>query len=431
MMDALEKISYSLENESNLDPLVEQAGGMTAVLIGGATHGTSEFYEWRAKITQRLIAEKGFSFVAVEGDWPSCYQVNRYVRGQLSPDEGALNVLSAFNRWPTWLWANQETLDFIKWLADHNEKLPVGRRIGFYGLDIYSLWESLDTVVDYIEKNIPEAAEIARQTHRCFESHWRYTESYPWVMKTAPESCEDDAIRLLSTLGKLPPTGIVDEIEEQFNIRQNAQIVADAERYFRVMLKDDPDSWNLREEHMARTFFHLLVHYSKVSVPKGIIWAHNTHVGDSSATDIANIDRVSVGKLVRDGLPVGETFLIGFGTYQGSVIAADDWYLPMRDMILPPAIFESWEHTFHNFKQGNRLVLFSKDREAAKFFAESNGHRGIGVIFDPSSEFDNYVPVILSNRYDAFLYIDETSALHPLSVELKIKGPPDTFPSAA
>ncbi|MBE0446963.1 MAG: erythromycin esterase family protein [Actinobacteria bacterium] len=437
MMDSVEDISYPLKTESDLDPLIDQAGDKKAVLIGGATHGTSEFYRWRARITQRLIKEKGFSFVAVEGGWPSCYQVNRYVKDPPNSSRSARDVLYAFNRWPTWIWANLEVLDFIEWLTNHNKGLPGDRRVGFYGLDIYSLWESLSTAVNYLEKTtIPDAAEIARQAYWCLEPYRHDVEGYDWAVASVPEAitllpefCEDKVVRLLSSLEYFPPIGAADA-EEKFNAEQNALVAVDAERYYRIILRGDPDSWNLREEHMANTFFRLLDLYEKDIEPKGILWAHDTHVGDARATDMVDIDRVSIGQLLRDRLEVGETYLIGFGSYQGSMIAAEDWGAAAREMTLPPAIYGSWEYVFHGFNQKDRMVLFPINKEGAQFFSESRGHRSVGVIYDPSAEFGSYVPTILSDRYDAFLYIDGTSALHPLHLKPEIKGPPETFPSA-
>jgi len=432
MMNSIENISFSLETDSDLDPLIDQAGKATAVLIGAATHGTSEFYKWRARITRRLIEEKGFSFVAVEGDWPNCYQVNRYVKNAPDSSKSALDALYAFNRWPTWLWANFEVLEFVEWLANHNKGLAYNKRVGFYGLDVYSLWESLSAAVRFLEDSVPDAAHIARQVYRCFEPYRHYTKENVLKTISLPESCEEEVIKLLSTLQHLPPVGNSSAAEERFNAEQNALIVADAERYYRVMLRGDPDSWNLREQHMANTFLRLLDFYESFTEgPKGIIWAHNTHVGDARATDMADIDRVSIGQLSRDMLTLGETFLVGFGSYQGSVTASDDWGAPMREMTLPPAIHESWERVLHELDQKDRIVIFSKDKEEAGFFSKSMEHRAVGAVYDPNAEFGNYVPTILSDRYDAFVYIDETSALHPIHIEPKLEEPPDTYPSSA
>lgn len=428
---AIREISYSLEIESDLDPLIEQVGDAPAVLIGAATHGTSEFYRWRAQITQRLIKEKGFAFVAVEGDWPVCYQVNRYVKGTAEPDKSAGDVLRAFNRWPTWLWANSEVEEFITWLVEHNKSLPDDRRIGFYGLDVYSLWESLNAAVKYLEDTVPDAADAAKQVSRFFEPYRHDIEGHTWNAGLVPESHEDEVVKFLSTLEHLPPTGAVNTAEEKLSAEQNALVAIDAERYYRAMLSGDPDAWNVREGHMAATFFRLMQFYEQTTNPKGIIWAHNTHVGDAMATDMAATNQTSIGQIVRGALGAERTYLIGFGTYEGGVIAADDWDAPMKEMLVPSAVFESWEHRFHGFDGKNRMVLFTVNKDEAKFFSETRDHRSIGVIYDPNVEFANYVPTVLSDRYDAFLYIDRTSAVHPLPLKPRTGEPPDTYPSAA
>lgn len=429
-MDALENISYPFEEDSDLNPLIEQAGEKRAVLIGGSTHGTSEFYRWRAKITQRLIEERNFSFVAVEGDWPVCYQINRYVKGQL-PDRSARDILSAFDRWPTWIWANEEVLDFIEWLAAYNKDLPENRRVGFYGLDLYNLWDSLTAAVRYMQGANPEIAEKARDIYKCFEPHKQILDGHSWSVMQIPESCRDEVSRFLSSLEHLPPAGAGIAEEEKLNAEQSALVAVDAERYFRSILRGDPEAWNLREEHMANTFFRLLNFFGKGFEAKGIVWAHNTHVGDARATEMAERTEVSIGQLVRDRLGNEQTFLIGLGTYQGRVMSASDWEAPLQDVELPPAVYESWENVLHSFGQRNRMLLFSQAGEKAGFFAEVNNHRAIGVVFDPNAEFGNYLQAALSDSYDSFLYIDRTSATHPLPVEPRAGELPDTYPYAS
>jgi len=429
-MDALENISYPFEEESDLDPLIDQAGGKRAVLIGSSTHGTSEFYKWRAKITQRLIEEKNFSFIAVEGDWPACYHINRYVKGQL-PERSARDALSAFNRWPTWIWANEEVLGFIEWLAAYNKDLPEDRQVGFYGLDLYNLRDSLTAAVRYMQGANPEIAGIAREIYGCFEPNKKVMDGHPWSVAQIPESCQDEVTRFLSSLEHLPPAGAGIEAEEKLNAEEGALAAVDAERYFRSILRGDPEAWNLREEHMANTFFRLLNFFGKGFEAKGVVWAHNTHVGDARATEMAERTEASMGQLVRDRLGTEQTFLVGLGTFQGRVMSASDWEAPAQDMELPPAVYESWESVLHSFGQRNRMLLFSQAEKRASFFAEMNSLRSIGVIFDPNAEFGNYLRAALGDSYDSFLFVDTTSALHPLPVEPKPGEIPDTYPSAS
>ncbi|MHB8841588.1 MAG: erythromycin esterase family protein [Candidatus Aquicultor sp.] len=431
MMDALRTISYSLENENDLDPLIEQAGVAQAVLIGTATHGTSEFYKWRAAITRRLIIEKGFSFVAVEGDWPACYQVNRYVKGAAEPGQSAADVLRAFNRWPTWLWANTEVEEFVTWLKEHNENQPGEQRVGFYGLDVYSLWESLRAAVKYLKDTVPDAADAAKQIYRRFEPSRRDIEGHTWSVGLVPEPHKDEVVRFLSTLEHLPPVIAADAAEEKLSAEQNAMVAINAERYYRATLSGDPDAWNVREGHMANTFFRLMDFHERTTSAKGIIWAHNTHAGDAQATDMVAINQTSIGQIVRGALGAERTYLMGFGSYEGSLIAADDWDAPMKEMPLPPATFDSWEHLFHGFDGRNRMVLFTANRQESQFFSQMRDHRGIGVVYDPNAEFATYTPTALRDRYDAFLYIDRTSALKPLPIKPETGEPPGTYPSAA
>lgn len=429
-MDALENISYPFEEESDLDPLIDQAGEKRAVLIGSSTHGTSEFYKWRAKITRRLIEEKNFSFIAVEGDWPACYQINRYVKGQL-PEQSARDALSAFDRWPTWIWANEEVLDFIEWLAAYNKELPEDRRVGFFGLDLYNLWDSLTAAVRYMQGTNPEIASIARDIYKCFEPHKQVVDGHPWSVSQIPESCRDEVSKFISSIEHLPPTGAGIAAEEKLNAEESALAAVNAERYFRSVLRGDPEAWNLREEHMANTCFRLLNFFGKGFEAKGVVWAHNTHVGDARATEMAERTEASIGQLVRNRLGTEQTFLVGLGTFQGRVIAASDWEAPAQDIELPPAVYESWESVLHSFGQRNRMLLFSQTEKRASFFAEMNSHRAIGVIFDPNVEFGNYLQAALGDSYDSFLFIDTTSALHPLPVEPKPGEIPGTYPSAS
>ncbi len=430
MENAFAKISFPLETESDLDRLIDEAGNASAVLIGEATHGTSEFYQWRAKITQRLIADKGFNFIAVEGDWPDCYRINNFVKDPGDPQKTAHQVLHGFNRWPTWLWANFEVQDFIEWLASYNKDLPPELKVGFYGLDIYSLWQSLSVAVKYVEEAMPQAAQVARRAYRCFEPCRHNIEGYAWQNPSIPESCEDEVVRLLSTLEHLPPMPSQNTREEKFNAEQNALVAVDAEHYYRIMLRGDPEAWNTRDEHMASTFFKLMDFYEGAVEPKGIIWAHNTHIGDARATEMTDIGEFNIGEVIRGQLGMDRTYIIGFATYEGSIIAADDWDAPMKVMPLPPAVHGSWEHDFHQFEPKDKLVIFSLDREVAKAFSDRKGQREVGVVYDPDAEFANYVPTALSNCYDSLLYIEKTSPVHPIHMKAEVKGPPETYPSA-
>jgi erythromycin esterase-like protein len=281
LADEIEAISHPLETAFDLNPLMEQIGNARYVLLGEASHGTSEYYLWRARLSQRLIHEKGFSFIAVEGDWPDCYRVNRYVKGYPEAGESAQEVLHAFERWPTWMWANWEIVALAEWLRRYNAENR--KNVGFYGLDVYSLWESMDAIVNYLEKNDPESANLARQAYLCFEPYRENEQAYAWSTRLVPDTCEDEVIDLLREMRQRGPRYDGDP-EAAFNAEQNALILVNAERYYRAMVRSDSNSWNVRDHHMADTLDRLMEFYGPKA--KAIVWAHNTHVGDARYTDM-------------------------------------------------------------------------------------------------------------------------------------------------
>jgi erythromycin esterase len=446
------------------------------VLLGEASHGTSEFYSWRTEITKRLISEQKFSFIAVEGDWPDCYNVNRYVKG-ISKSEGndngnssssssAYDVLFAFNRWPTWMWANREIVDLIEWLRKYNEKLPEEQKVGFYGLDVYSLWESMESVIKYLKRLDPDAIKTALEAYRCFEPYERSVEDYARATAFVPESCEDEVIDMLIDLRSKASEYKTDGLsrrEEYFNAEQNAVVAKNAELYYRKMIQGGTATWNIRDTHMMDTLKRLMDFYDGKYVnrsnnknvnnnlySKSIVWAHNTHVGDARQTDMAAAQMINIGELVREHASEQNVMIVGFGTYKGSVIAAKEWGEKMEKMNVPPAIEGSWDNLIHKRTNGtNSIIMFrgesdqrnkaeevfaldSKERIKDNNIKGKKGQRAIGVVYNPEYEkYGNYVPTILTKRYDAFLYIDETHALSPLHMPetQDEKELPETFPT--
>jgi erythromycin esterase len=426
----LEPATHKLENFEDLDPLLEHIGDARYVLLGEASHGTSEFYTWRAEITKRLITEKGFSFMAVEGDWPDCYRVNRYVKGVTGSGSDAYEVLYSFSRWPTWMWANKEIVDLVEWLKIHNKGAKDST--GFYGLDVYSLWESLDAVMQYLQKNYPESFKAAVEAYRCFEPYGRDVEEYARATAFIPESCEDEIVDMLLELrGKATDNGRYkdDGREAYFNAEQNAVVAKNAELYYRTMMHGGAASWNVRDHHMMNTLERLMKFHGKDA--KSIVWAHNTHIGDARATDMRRAGMVNLGQLAREQTGRNNVVLVGFGTYRGNVIAAKEWGERMEKMIVPAAIDGSWESFIHANNDGmNRLLTFSNSNESETFL-KPKGQRAIGVVYNPNYEkYGNYVETIMSARYDAFLFIDETHALHPLHLPMSPDEElPETFPT--
>jgi len=405
-------MGHPLREAEDLDPLLERIGDAQCVLLGEASHGTSEYYAWRARISERLIREKGFSFIAVEGDWPDCYEVNRYAKDYPDSGENAREVLQVFDRWPTWMWANEEIVELTEWLRRHNERLPEGKRVGFYGLDVYSLWESMEAVIKYLERVDPEAVETARRAYKCFERYGEDAREYARATVSVPASCEDEVVDMFSELSSRLPE-YRDDPESRFNAEQNALVVKGAERYYRAMVRGGSSSWNVRDHHMAETLERLMQYHGPEA--KAIVWEHNTHIGDARFTDMAEVSMVNVGQLVREQRGEEDVVLVGFGSYKGSVIAGTEWSAPMQRMRVPPAREGCWEDVLHRAGGENRLLVFSEDDSDG--LLESRGHRAIGVVYDPAHErYSNYVPTVLPRRYDAFLYLDETRALHPLPV---------------
>lgn len=423
---SLDTIKHPLKSAADLDPLLEQISNSRVAMLGEATHGTHEYYTWRMELSRRLIEEKGFNFIAVEGDWPDCYRINRYVKNYNDSGETAEQVIRKFDRWPTWMWGNWEMVAFTEWLRNYNFQRDQQNRIGFYGLDVYSLWESLDAIMDYLKKEDPKAAEVARRTLHCLEPY-RDEEggiAYARAQRWMPNSCEKEVVALLQTIRKRTHHYDTDP-EGAFNAEQNARIAVNAEKYYRIMVEPGPHSWNLRDDHMMTTLSHLLDFHGPQS--KGIVWEHNTHIGDARFTDMAGAGMFNIGQLAREQLGKDAVRLIGFGSYKGTVTAGRYWGAPTEIMQLPPAREDSWEHRLQ--KLGESFILLSKDLEKVPEMQLRVRHRAVGVVYNPEEErYSNYVPTEISKRYDAFVFLKNSQALHPINIQSKATNMPDTFP---
>ncbi|WP_323845789.1 erythromycin esterase family protein [Microbulbifer magnicolonia] len=422
--DSLRALSHPLRHRDDLDPLIESLAGARIVMLGEASHGTSEFYLWRAAISRRLIEEHGFDFIAVEGDWPDCYRVNRYVKGYPQSGERAETVLRGFDRWPTWMWANWEMVAFAEWLRKHNAGSP-GRPVGFYGLDVYSLWESLDAIMQHLRHNDPQSIPAAERVFNCFQPYGRDEQRYARHTAVSKHDCADEVIGLLLQLARRHPPFDSDP-EGDFDAEQNAHVMVSAERYYRTMMAGGAGSWNLRDSHMMETLNRLMQHHGPDT--RGIVWAHNTHIGDARATDMRHVGMHNIGQLAREEWGSQRVRLVGFGCHRGSVIAGGHWGADMQRMALPPSPEPSWEGTLHAALGDNGMLLLDRVGDRREF-STARGHRAVGVVYDPRRERGNYVPTELARRYDAFVYLDETRALHPLHIEATESAtPPDTYP---
>jgi erythromycin esterase-like protein len=430
LADGVRRVARPLERSSDLDPLLELVDDAKYVLLGEASHGTSEFYTWRAEISKRLIEERGFSFIAVEGDWPDCYRVNRFVKWLPESGAAAQEVLHAFERWPTWMWANRDVVDLAEWLRAHNRRRAPERQVGFYGLDVYSLYDSMRAVMEYLERMDPEIAAAARRAYNCFEPYAEDVQEYARATSLVPTSCEDEAVAVLRALRANAPRYREDGGDGYFDAEQNALVARNAELYYRTMVRGGPGSWNVRDRHMVETLNRLMHHHGPQA--KAIVWEHNTHVGDARFTDMLRAGMVNVGQLVRQGHDDEGVVLVGFGTHRGTVIAADEWGAPMERLPVPAARDGSFEDVLHGAEVGDSLLIFDgTDDGGVPGLEEPIGHRAIGVVYDPANErWGNYVPTIVPRRYDAFVYVDQTRAVDPLHMPVHVDGePPDTYPS--
>jgi erythromycin esterase len=415
---------HKLSSSKDLDVLIEDIGDRPIVMLGEASHGTHEFYTWRTAISKRLIQEKGFNFIAVEGDWPDCYKINRYVKGYRDAGNDIKNVLMNFDRWPTWMWANWEVAALAEWLKDYNKNLPADKKIGFYGLDVYSLWDSMREMINYLEKEDPQAAKSVQKAIQCFEPYEENEHLYARYSLTE-HSCRDKVIALLKEI-RMKAQFLDGDREAGFNTEQNALIAVNAEKYYRSMIGFDNESWNVRDTHMMETLDRLMKFHGKNA--KGIVWEHNTHIGDARATDMKRAGMVNIGQLAREQYGINKVYLVGFGTYVGSVIAGEAWGAPMEEIEVPEAREGSIEHQLHLESVDNRYLLFNTE-DLQRKYETSIRHRAIGVVYDPERErYGNYVPTKLSQRYDAFVFIDETKALHPLHMKPHDEKIPETYP---
>ncbi|PWT94447.1 MAG: erythromycin esterase [Blastocatellia bacterium] len=436
--NAAQKESLPLQGTANdYDPLLKLIHDSRFCLLGEATHGTHEFYRERAEITKRLITEKDYMAVAVEADWPDAFRVNRYVRG-LGDDRTADEALSGFKRFPTWMWRNTLVLDFVEWLREYNSSLPIGApRVGFYGLDLYSLYTSIEAVLTYLNKVDPAAAKRALYRYSCLEHFGDDTQAYGYAANFGlTESCEREVVEQLVELRRRAAEyanrdGRVAQ-DEFFFAEQNARLVLNAEKYYRTMFRGRVESWNLRDRHMAETLEALVNHLERQGHhPKVAVWEHNSHLGDARATYMADYGEVNVGQLVRERYGP-EAVLIGFTTYTGTVTAASEWDGIAERKRVRPALEESYEAAFHDVDMP-RFLLPLRDTGAGSIaFSDPRLERAIGVIYLPKTERQShYFETRLSDQFDAVLHFDETKALTPLERQpiWETGEPPETYPT--
>jgi erythromycin esterase-like protein len=418
------------------DPLMALIGAARVVLLGEASHGTHEFYRERARITRRLIEEKGFSLVAVEADWPDAYRVNRWVR-EAGDDRSALEALDGFERFPRWMWRNRDVLEFVQWLWEHNRDTH-GIRAGFYGLDLYSLHASVAAVVAYLDQVDPEAARRARYRYSCFDHFGEDTQAYGYAAEFGlTQSCEREVvpqlIELQRSAGKLSRRdGRLSE-DEHFYAEQNARLVKNAEEYYRNMFRGRISSWNLRDRHMADTLQALLAHFDRKQPPaRAVVWAHNSHIGDARATAMGADGEWNIGQLARERYG-DDAVLVGFTTYTGTVTAASDWDQPAELKQVRDGMPGSFEALFHGLETPDFLLPLRGERALSEALSAARLERAIGVIYRPETErVSHYFQAQLPQQFDAILHFDRTQAVEPLDLVSgwERKGEvPETYPA--
>jgi erythromycin esterase-like protein len=429
-------VSLSISpSQAQFAPLLSTLDSATVVLIGEASHGTHQFYRTRAEITQRLIEERGFNVVAIEADWPDAYRVNRYVQHR-SDDQDARTALDDFQRFPLWMWRNEDTVNFIEWLHDFNRSHTPANRVAFYGLDLYSLYTSMAAVIKYLEEVDPEAANKARYRYSCFEQFDADPQQYGYAANYGvSEDCEDQVVQQLIELRQqamhyLQRDGFVAQ-DEQFYAEQNARLVRNAEQYYREMFRGRHSSWNLRDRHMFEILSTVIQYVNdQTRQARVVVWAHNSHLGDARYTEMSTRGELNLGQLVKENFS-SKAYSIGFTTYTGSVAAASDWGAPVERKQVRPALPESYESLFH---QVNSVAFWLDLRRptVAQPLSEARLERAIGVIYRPQTErLSHYFYAQLSQQFDSVIHFDESEALVPLEPtsdwdNFKI---PETYPS--
>lgn len=422
---------------ADYDPLLSRLNDATVVLIGEATHGTKEFYEERAKITRRLIEEKGFNAVAIEGDWPDAHRVNRYIRGA-GDHSSAVESLTGFQRFPAWMWRNRETADLIGYLRHLNATRPSEReQVGFYGLDLYGLFPAIESVISYLEGVDRDAAAMARDRYSCFGAFTDDPQRYGHAVTLGvSDPCRRAAVAQLVDLRRLafelPRDGFA-YADERFFAEESARCVTAAEEYYRSMFTDPHGSWNMRDRHMADTLDQLVAHLDRYTgQAKVVVWAHNSHVGDARATEVAERGELTLGQLARERHG-HHTALVGMTTYEGTVTAARNWGEPPEVRQMGPAHEGSIEELLHHVGLDSLLLAPAEGTRAYAELNQSFGERAVGVVYRPETERQShYLIANPARQFDAIVHIDRTTAITPLEAGAAWveEEPPETYPTA-
>ncbi|HUI32521.1 MAG TPA: erythromycin esterase family protein [Dysgonamonadaceae bacterium] len=407
-----EQKAVPLDGDASLDRLISAAADKELVLLGEASHGTHEYYLWRDKISRRLISEQNFSFIAVEGDFASLYHLNRYVKNLDGAANSAREILLKLHRWPTWMWANEEVVALAEWLRSHNDNLPQDKKVGFYGMDVYDEWNSKKAALDLLKTTDQTAYEYVKEQYNCFGQHKGDSWSYAHAVRAGKENCATATKNVVEYIRNNRNNFPELSDDAYFYLLQNTIVVHNAEEFYRESIASKGDvSWNSRVHHMHGTVNDLLNLYGKNS--KGIVWAHNTHIGDAEYTNMRKTGEKNIGQLTREGLGNDNVLLIGFTTFEGKVMAGSSWGAPMEEMTIPPAISNSIEYKLNQIDQESFYLIFDKEDRKKKNL-KSMGNRAVGVVYNPKRDKRQFVPTIVPMRYDALFFFKKTTALRVL-----------------
>lgn len=396
----------------DLDPIVQSAGNRKLVLLGEASHGTHEYYHWRSELSKKLIQEHGFGFIVVEGDWASIYRLNKYVKGLDSASASALDVLRTFDRWPQWMWANTDVAHLAEWLREYNAGRPLNEMVGFYGMDVYGQWEAMEDLLEYTREHLPHRHDEISRNLNCFAGFGSDEWQYARAVAAGQAACSENLERVVEILRNYETKLAGNDPKGYFRAKQNALVMKNAESFYRLAVGSSAESWNSRVDHMWLTVQRLLQFHGDDA--KGIVWAHNTHVGDSRATTMALHNQYNIGSLSRAELGEQQVYIIGFGTRTGTVNAGSQWGAAMQVMRVPEAQPGSLDHYLGMIKYPQFFMRFQDADRQHPLLAEPLGHRVIGVTYNPRREAGNYVPTLPAWRYDALIFFQQTRALNPV-----------------
>jgi erythromycin esterase-like protein len=404
--------------EKRFAPLLQQIGNASIVMLGEACAGTHQFYQARAEITQLLIEKKGFNAVAVEADWSDTYRVHRYVQ-HTSDDQDVEAALSGFHHFPRWMWRNREVADFLEWLREQNRQRPVDARIAFYGLDLYSYYASIQTVMNYLDSLDREAAEMARYRYSCFEQFDQdpqqngYAASYGLSQHQEEEVIARLVVRSQQTIRSLQEGGLLTP-NDQFYAEQIGRLLHNPEPYYRELFRGRHHGWNLRERHLFDSLRTLIDHLTRQNRElKIVVWIHGSHVGDARFTEMSTRGELSFGQLVKESY-ANKACAVGATTYSGTLIAASDWGGKSEQKQMRPALPESYEALFHSLEE-EAFSLNLHAPSVRESLRKARLERAIGAVYRPQTErISHYFYSQLSQQFDVLLYFDQTDALIPL-----------------